>query len=247
MTHSAVRDTTRPSDLFYCVQVVVHSLLIGVILTSGKGVEAPNPRLTATIAARSGNLRPLPSMGGHQSWLPVVTHVATHLVILGRRCKLDNPSMARSHVDNLLIRLGKDLGMDRLGLDKADHCILKIEDGPNLHMEYFEDEDLLVIVAALEPVPKDKQLAAYTALLKGNFMWQGTFGATLAVQPESDAIVVQHKLVAAAIEPVTFQGIIDGFDGLCRHWRDRIAALDEPATKEQPAAHHDSSHGFIRI
>jgi hypothetical protein len=156
--------------------------------------------------------------------------------------------MARSHVDNLLTKLGKDLGMDRLGLDKADHCILQIEDGPHLHMEYFEDEDLLVIVAALEPVPKDKQLAVYTSLLKGNFMWQGTFGATLALHPESGAIAVQHKLVAAAIEPVNFQGLIDGFDGLCRHWRGQIASLlEDSAAKEQPAAQLDSSYQFIRI
>lgn len=152
--------------------------------------------------------------------------------------------MARHHIDELLINLARQLEMDDLRLDDGNHCILKIEDGPDLHLEYFDDEDLVVLAAALEPVAEALRPAAYRMLLKANFMWQGTAGATLALNPDSDAVIVQHKLVAANIGSESFMGVIDGFDGLCRLCREELDGLSLNSPDDEP---HSTDAVAIRV
>ncbi|NIZ02152.1 type III secretion system chaperone [Thalassospira lucentensis] len=146
--------------------------------------------------------------------------------------------MSLTAIQALFAELGQQLGMAELALDENNHCILNIDDGNDIHLEYLESEDLLLLVSALPPAAEKHQAKIYDILLKGNYLWQDTYGATLAIHPETDAIIIEHKMRIDAIEPGSLQDHIAGLDTLVRAWEERIgevvAEQDTPSSDTAP-------------
>lgn len=137
--------------------------------------------------------------------------------------------MSRTAINALFSELGSQLGMDQLALDENDHCILQIEDGSDIHLEYLEQSDLLLMVSALPPIEADYKAVVYEAMLKGNYLWQDTYGSTLAIHTGTNAVIVEHKMSVANIVPGSLQEHISGFDALVNGWQERIKDLIEAA------------------
>ena len=133
--------------------------------------------------------------------------------------------MSLTAIQALFAELGQQLGMAELALDENNHCILNIDDGNDIHLEYLESEDLLLMVSALPPVEEKHQAVIYGTMLQGNYLWQDTYGATLAIHPETDAIIIEHKMRIDTIEPGSLQEHIAGLDTLTRAWEERIGDI----------------------
>ncbi|MBC07470.1 type III secretion system chaperone [Thalassospira sp.] len=143
-------------------------------------------------------------------------------------------------INALFAELGKQLGMAELALDDNNHCILNIDDGNDIHLEYLESEDLLLMVTALPPAAEKHRAKIFETLLKGNYLWQDSYGATLAIHPETDAIIIEHKMRPEAIAPGSLQDHVSGLDALARAWEERIgetisAQDSQEATKTSSA------------
>ncbi|MCC9620337.1 type III secretion system chaperone [Thalassospira sp. MA62] len=138
--------------------------------------------------------------------------------------------------------LGQQLGMAELALDENHHCVLNIDDGEDIHLEYIEDEDLLLMVSALPAASEKHQAKIYDTLLKGNFLWQETYGATIAVHPKTNAIIFEHKMRVEGIEQGSLQDHIAGLDGLVRAWDERlkdvVAEAEATASTSTPNPQH---------
>lgn len=133
--------------------------------------------------------------------------------------------MSLTAIQALFAELGQQLGMAELALDDNNHCILNIDEGSDIHLEYLESEDLLLMVTALPPALEKHQAKIFETLLKGNYLWQDSYGATLAIHPETDAIILEHKMRTDAIEPGSLQDHIAGLDTLARAWEERIGDI----------------------
>ncbi|MEM8795171.1 MAG: type III secretion system chaperone [Pseudomonadota bacterium] len=159
--------------------------------------------------------------------------------------------MARMHAEGLISGFGKAINMEGgLKLDEKNHLILKMDDGPDLHFEYFEEEDILVLASALPSPSGDKKAAVYELLLSANFMWQGTGGATLSINPETKDVIVHHKLDVKRVQEAEMEELVTGFAKLCEYWQQRMDAPDLPSDDGGPGPQSggpDDFSSMIRV
>ena len=144
--------------------------------------------------------------------------------------------MSREAINALFSELGSQLGMDQLALDENDHCVLRIDEGSDIHLEYLEESGLLLMVSALPGIEAEYKAAVYEIMLKGNYLWQDTYGATLAIHPETNAVIVEHKMNVANIAPGSLQEHVSGLDALVQGWQEHIKEIIEAIDLEKSKA-----------
>ncbi|MEZ5582385.1 MAG: type III secretion system chaperone [Candidatus Competibacteraceae bacterium] len=77
--------------------------------------------------------------------------------------------MSKSHMHHLINDLGDAIGLPELALDEKDFACIVSEDGVVLNLDYFEDEDTLVLYTTVGEIPDDKRLELYQEMLRANF------------------------------------------------------------------------------
>ena len=65
----------------------------------------------------------------------------------------------------------------------------------------------------------------YGALLASNFYWAETHGATLALEPETEQILLQYQENALALTKERLQKTMEGFLSVAEEWKDRLDEL----------------------
>ncbi len=88
----------------------------------------------------------------------------------------------------LVDRLGVKLGVE---IEDAGGAVAIQVDGETVILQHADD-DLVLLRADLGEIPPDRRDALASAALRGNFLYRGTGGATLAVNP-ADSHLHLHK------------------------------------------------------
>ncbi|MBQ4385757.1 MAG: type III secretion system chaperone [Kiritimatiellae bacterium] len=88
----------------------------------------------------------------------------------------------------LVDRLGVKLGVE---IEDAGGAVAIQVDGETVVLQHADD-DLVLLRADLGEIPPDRRDALASAALRGNFLYRGTGGATLAVNP-ADSHLHLHK------------------------------------------------------
>ena len=88
----------------------------------------------------------------------------------------------------LVDRLGVKLGVE---IEDAGGAVAIQVDGETVILQHADD-DLELLRADLGEIPPDRRDALASAALRGNFLYRGTGGATLAVNP-ADSHLHLHK------------------------------------------------------
>ena len=87
----------------------------------------------------------------------------------------------------LIDRLGEKLGVE---IEDAGGAVALQIDGETVILQHADD-DLVLLRADLGEIPPDRRDALASAALGGNFLYRGTGGATLAVNPADSHLHLQ--------------------------------------------------------
>ena len=117
-----------------------------------------------------------------------------------------------------LASLGEDLGLEGLAFDEQGRILLAI-DGQQLVTLALdaEDPDALYLFSAIVPASSETPGLLWRAL-KANYLWDGTAGATLAVEPETGLLVAHRRLVLPGLTYPDFHQAVRLFAELAAAW-----------------------------
>lgn len=138
----------------------------------------------------------------------------------------------REQVDHVLAAFGDTVGLERLALDEAGMGALFIDETA-VNLEVDEAESRLLLYAGLG-VPEGDPAATHIALLEANLFWQGTGGATLALQPETGVVLLVQALPTAGLDPVGFETALQTFVEVAETWERRLRQPAAPAGADEP-------------
>ena len=133
--------------------------------------------------------------------------------------------MPRETVKHLIRELGEAIEAPGLELDEDDYVCIVNQDGFVLNIDYFEDEDTLVFYSTLADIPEAHRLTLYEAMLRANFQWRDTAGATICLDPELDLALLMASITAADLDASRLLTVIGHFTGLSMAWTARILEL----------------------
>ena len=146
---------------------------------------------------------------------------------------------ARTEVNELLTQLGHSLRLDGLFLDEEDHCILLFDDKIILNVELDEERSQLVVYAYLGMVPIEHKEHIYELLLQSNFFWRKTKGATLALDKQTQTLVLLYPFELPLRHPKNFEDDLATFVETAEEW---IQKVDDILEKAREAARYDREH-----
>lgn len=105
------------------------------------------------------------------------------------------PSPPRPLLDDLLDQLGRSLGLPMLGTDELGVCMLVFDERTTVNLtldplcgELLSWCELGNVDAGLQDAD-----ARLRQLLRANLFWRGTRGATLAMMPGTDAVILARR------------------------------------------------------
>ena len=131
----------------------------------------------------------------------------------------------------LLASLGEDLGLEDLAFDEQGRILLTIDEQQLVTLALdAEDPDALYLFSAIVPVSPETPGLLWRAL-KANYLWEGTAGATLAVEPEAGVLVAHRRLALPGLTYPDFHQAVRLFAELTAVWGEagnRAAGDDTP-------------------
>ncbi len=134
----------------------------------------------------------------------------------------------------LVAELGRQLGIADLALDEGATCTLFVDDGAVIVSFGFNKTaqaiDLMICLDAVEPAT-----APLALLLRANFSWLGSRGATFAIEPASGALVLQRRVAGNAVHVAELRQALEELVAAADAWAKRLAA-ETAAAGEAPAS-----------
>ena len=139
--------------------------------------------------------------------------------------------------------LGKTLGMQLENVGGA--CGLDV-DGVTVMLH--DATDLVLATAEIGPPPPEEGLETlFRTALKANWLYRGTGGATLAINPEDGSIWLEKYNFLERLDGEKGIEMITGFAETVKTWRELVAGF-KPDIRSGGDASHDSALGdFMQV
>ena len=137
--------------------------------------------------------------------------------------------MDRQQADLLVSALGQQLGLPELKLDEEATAIVVVGSQTIVMIGYHAQRGTIELAACLDEVALTGP--ALRDALAANFAWVGSEGATFAIDPRADALVLQRRCTAAQSAD---GGLFTAFEALVESaetWTKRLAS----STADRPA------------
>lgn len=132
---------------------------------------------------------------------------------------------AREHVDLALAEVGSRIGLDGMRLEEDGSAVLMLDEIV-VNLELDEAGDRLLMYASLGR-PAGGREALYEALLRGNFLWGATGGATLSLDPGEGDVMLQQAATASTLDGAALEALLEDFANAAESWAGRVAAGDD--------------------
>ncbi|MEO1019673.1 MAG: type III secretion system chaperone [Pseudomonadota bacterium] len=121
----------------------------------------------------------------------------------------------------LLANFGRSIGLPDLVADEEGYCALSFDElAVNLQLDPATRE--LLIFAHLGEIDDDDPSALYARMLAANSFWQGTGGATLGIEPETQAVFLARTVSVRVLDDAAFEALLEGFIQQAEHWRQEV-------------------------
>jgi len=154
-------------------------------------------------------------------------------------------------LNSLLQELGRQLGIPDLAADQTGHCTLSIDNAWTLHIAWSEARNCVQCLTDLGGLPAQDREAFLAQLLTANALFAGTQGATLALDPTREQVVLCRELSLAGLDYIAFEKGLEAFIEQAEHWRARLDAAAGPlAGRRAPASPRETTMGgaaFLRV
>ncbi len=145
-------------------------------------------------------------------------------------------------IDTLLQPLTERLGLEALDFDDRGTCSLVFDERFTITLELDDEEQMLHLYSTLGKAPEDliDQLTCFAALLQANLFGRGTGGASLAFEPESQALMISRNCSLKPLSAKALQADFERFVQATDAWHERVAAQfwqedDQDNTAQPPS------------
>lgn len=135
----------------------------------------------------------------------------------------------------LLEHFGKKVGLNELMVDEQGTCSLGFDDMV-VDMKVTGDERHLMLFGKVAPLPEERQDLLLPQILGGNFLYQGTNGASLGLDVENKVLYLQQLEALDILDDEAFEKLLEDFTNTLETWKN---ILDEfvrstPTQEESP-------------
>lgn len=125
---------------------------------------------------------------------------------------------ARAKADVLVAEMAAAMGIPELALDADGTLTLDMDDRFLVTIGVDEPANALTLMAPLLGTEGPKPKALLEEALVGNFMWQGTLGATLAIDEETGTMVLHRRLPLDGLKLQELEQAIEQFVDATEAW-----------------------------
>ena len=139
--------------------------------------------------------------------------------------------------------IGKTLGVELV--DEGGAAAVQVDGNPViLHMA---DDDLLLIHADIGEIPSENRDRICAAAMEANFLYQGTGGATLAVDPNSGHLHLQKYNWLDRLDVEKAMTSLTRFADMVKLWKGLVAETKARAFGASEASSTPTPGGFIQV
>jgi len=144
--------------------------------------------------------------------------------------------------DELMQSFAAKLGMESIAVEN-DMVALEI-DGMAFGFFHSPASDTLTLVVDLGRQSVDADGAFGSMMLKANFLFEATKGATLFLNPENDAFGMQQMFRLSDLDADELSAEVEKLSNLAEEWRRVLAgcADAETALRERKAEESEAAH-----
>ena len=155
--------------------------------------------------------------------------------------------MSLAVMENVLAEFGAAIGIPDLRPDEEHRCNMMIDDVA-VSFELGVGDESLYIYSLLGPVPEGDADAVYAALLHANYIFEGTRGSTLSIDPRTGGIVLVRQERLERLRLPGFESIVEEFVDIAEHWMKRIDSGDfKPQPAESRPESNSLQEGMLRV
>lgn len=139
--------------------------------------------------------------------------------------------VSRTAANDLLLEFSKQLDIKPLELDADNFCALSDGEHTAMHLYFNEDKSSFLFVGLVCPMPEDEDDYAEMSrrLLTANLYFRETEGATLAIEPEEEFVVLQRYWDCSNATVEAMQEAAEQFVDLLSFWQERLASPEAEA------------------
>lgn len=143
----------------------------------------------------------------------------------------------------LVDRLGVKLGVE---IEDAGGAVALQIDGETVILQHADD-DLVLLRADLGEIPPDRRDALASAALRGNFLYRGTGGATLAVNPADSHLHLHKYNWLGRLDADKALEMLSRFTDTIVFWKRIVSEASAVRDDVQFPSYGFSSESFIQV
>ena len=149
----------------------------------------------------------------------------------------------------LIAELGKNLGIELT--DEGGATAMEIDGIPVVL--HAAGDDLVLVHADLGEIAPENRDRVLAAAMEANFLYQGTGGATLAVDPRNGRLHLQKYNWLARLDPEKALMDLTRFADTVQTWKGLVADCSSAAQMKEPSAdafgdaYRDRPSGFLQV
>ncbi len=147
--------------------------------------------------------------------------------------------------DELIERLREKLGAHAVNKDNEWQYTVEME-GFLLMVHHLEDAEQILLSTCVAPLARESREELCLTLLKGQYFFQHTAGATLAVDGEASFIVLQAVYSLRLLTADSFILTVERFMQAAEYWRGKCTGALENAP-EDAAVSQALLNGGLRV
>ena len=125
-------------------------------------------------------------------------------------------------LNELVERLRENLGASAVTRDTEHQYTAEME-GFLLMVHHLEDSGQILLSTCVAPLPREGRERVFLTLLQGQYFFQRTAGATLAVDNDASFIVLQAVYALRLLTADSFVHAVERFMQAAEYWRGACA------------------------
>jgi len=151
--------------------------------------------------------------------------------------------MPRDVMSAIIQEFGASVGVPDMAFDENGYFAFTSPDGVLVNVDYFEEDESLVLYTTIGELFDDFRFAFYDEMLKANMFWELTLGATLCVNPEGSHALLTASVPARDLDVPRLTNLFNHINRLTLIWAERLrrVAAGDDADEAAPARRGDSS------
>lgn len=129
-----------------------------------------------------------------------------------------------SHAHELLRSYGEMAGLPALQFDLNGCARLLFEDETAIDLEVDEPAGCIQLYAVLGAVPAGGRETLYRSLLEGNLFGSHTSGASLAIDPVQEEVLLCRRAQLGITTPELLSDLLQAFAAAAAQWKQKFAS-----------------------